>query len=128
MNKKDQAREHAINYLSQAIESHERGDFLSVGDGFDEYDQMLPRQEISADDLLYITLEFWESWADTAEHTWEFYPPFTESDWPKLARILLEDLKANRKVTDKTILDHFVQKPRPPKRSLLERLKDLLSG
>jgi len=125
---KDEARAYAIKYLTSALEAHQRGEFLSISDGHEEYDQMLIREEVSVNDLLYITLEFWASWADTAEHDWMFYPPFTKDDWPMMARILLNDLEANRVVTDETILRHFVQQPRPPRQSLLDRLKNLLKS
>lgn len=125
---RDEVCAYAIKGLTKAVEAHEKGDFLSVGDGYDDYDQMLTREESSPDDILYITLMFWEAWADTAEHTWRFYPPFVKDDWPKMARTLLEDLKADRKVTDGTILTHFVQKPRSPKQSLITRLNNLLKS
>ena len=123
-NRYDEARTHAIRYLTEAIKAHEKGDFLSVGDGFDEYDRMLPRDGKELNKLLIITLEFWASWSDTAEHSWKFYPPFKEGDWPQLAKILLEDLKVNREVTNKTLLEHFVPKPPQPRRSFFECLRN----
>jgi hypothetical protein len=125
---RDEIRANAIKGLTKAIEAHESGDFLSVGDGYDDYDEKLKRDEHSPDDVLFITLMFWEAWADSAEHTWKFYPPFSKDDWPKMARTLLEDLKADNKVTDETILSHFVQKPRAPKKSFLEKIKSLMKG
>lgn len=114
MTDEDQARIHAVKYLTRAIESHERGDFLSVSDGYNEYTQQLSRHDRSPDGLLFITQEFWLHWARSAERTQGYYSPILKDEWPKLARILLEDLKNNRNVTNKTILEHFVIKHSNP--------------
>jgi len=122
----DAARKHAITWLAHSLELHQAGNYLSIGDGYDEYDRMLPREGLDNDDPLIIALEFWASWADTAEHSWHFYPGFAKDDWPRLAKILLEDLKANRRVSDKTLLESFSPKPRKVKRGIAKRLKGLL--
>jgi len=127
MTQYDAARKHAINWLTHSLELHEAGDYLSIGDGYDEYDRMLPRDGLKSDDPLIIALEFWDRWIDTAEHSWKFYPGFGKDDWPRLARILLEDLKASRVVSDKVLLESFSPKPHKAKRGMVERLKKLMS-
>ena len=57
-----------------SLEFHKAENYLSLVDGYDEYDRMLPREGLTSDDPLVIALDFWGSWTDTAEHTWRFYP------------------------------------------------------
>ena len=128
MNTKDQARSHAIYHLTATVASQRIGDYHSIGSGYDEYDQMLSREGLLNNDLLMITLEFWASWADCAAHDWRNYPGMGKDDWPSLADTLIEDLKANRAVTDKILLQHFVNQPPKQRRSIMTRIRKALHG
>lgn len=122
------ARDHAIRGLTHDLECHEAGDYRSIGRDYDEYDQMLPREGIESDDPLMVALDFWASWTDTAIHNWKYYPGFTKDDWPRLARLLLEDLKAHRRVSDAVLLSNFGPKPIPPRVGMFAWLRRLIGG
>lgn len=107
MNSFEEARKFAIDSLERAISAHDRGDIFSIEDGIDEYENIIPREEIANNSLLFLTLEIWSGWSDSAVHDWQFYEPLKKNDWPRIAKILLGDLRANREVTNAEILANF---------------------
>ena len=107
MSKYEESRVLAINSIEKAIIAHENGNVLSIEDGLDQFDSLIPREDISANSLLFITLEFWSGWSDSAIHGWNFYEPLTKADWPRLARIILSDLREDRPVTNQEIITKF---------------------
>lgn len=107
INEYEKARVHAIESLEKALVAHENRDIFSIDDNLDEYDKLIPRDDIPANSLLFITLEFWSSWSDSAIHDWKYHEPLSKDDWPRLAKILIEDLKLNREVTNFELLTLF---------------------
>ncbi len=103
----NELKNYAIQSLEEALKAHEKDDLLSIGDGFDEYDRLLPREGIENHSILYIALEFGASWSDSALHGWLFYEGMNKDDWPRLAKILIDDLKSGREVTSRELLEKF---------------------
>jgi len=128
MSQYEEARNLAIKYLEKAMIAHENDDFLSIEDGLEEYELLIPRDDLEANSLLYLTLEFWSGWSDSAIHTWKFYDPLVKEDWPRLARILLGDLKENREVTNQEIISNFSVTQKRKGSSLLSKVWRLISG
>ncbi len=91
-----------IKHLREAIVAQEDGRFLDIGDGFDEYEQSLPREGGPDFDKLLAGLRFWEGWADSAEHDWHHYDP-TSEEWLAMAREV-----ADRLERDEDIPEHIV--------------------
>lgn len=128
MSKYDKAKNFAIVALENALEAHARNDLLSIENGLEEFEGLVSESEVISNSLLYLSLEFWSGWSDSAVHDWRFYEPLQEDDWPRLAVILLNDLKANREITNSDILLYFRVKPKNSKVSLLTKLWSLVRG
>jgi hypothetical protein len=104
MIQEEEARKLAIQSLKSAIEKHHAGEWLSIGDGLEEFEKLAPENEIEKNTLLFYVLEFWSSWVSCAEHTWEFEPTINEQEWPLLASELIENLKEKSLVTNSKII------------------------
>ena len=83
--------------------------------------------ELEPKSLLFLTLEFWSGWSDSAVHNWNFYEPLGKSDWPRLAKVVLSDLKENREITNQEILSQFSVYPKS-KSSWLSKLLGVFNG
>ena len=125
MSKYEEARQLAINSLENALDAHKNNDLLSIENGFEKYEGLVSESNVPANSLLYLTLEFWAGWSDSAIHNWLFYEPLKKDDWPRLAVIILEALKENKEITNPVILESFRVKP---KTSLITKLKGLFGG
>jgi len=78
----------------------------SVG-GFDQFDTNLPRNKEPRFDKLYIALNFWDGWIDSRNHSWQYYEPLLEEDWPRLARSIVLSLETDDDVKDPLVLEKF---------------------
>jgi hypothetical protein len=108
MSKYEEAKSIAIKGLEKALISHENANWLELENNLDLYENAIPREEVSPNSLLYLTLEFWSAWADSANHDhWDFYPPMGKNDYPRLAKILLNNLQSNAEVTNEEIVKNF---------------------
>ena len=128
MNRYEQARLLAIESLQGALIAHREGKIHDIEDNLDDYDKLIPRDDITPNSLLMITLEFWSGWSDSAVHGWLFYDPMTENDWPRLAKVLIDDLKADREVTNKEILDIFSVDTTPKGPSWISKMLEKIKG
>jgi hypothetical protein len=118
----DDARVYLIEQLSRDEESQIAGDLRKIGDGFDYLDSNLPTNDNPQFKKLYIAMNFWDAWRDARNHDWMYYEDIRSSDWPELAKAIVQDLKSEREITDKRILEHFDLRPRG---SLIQKLKGL---
>jgi hypothetical protein len=108
MSKYEETKSIAIKGLEKALISHENANWLELENNLDVYENAMPREEVSPNSLLYLTLEFWSAWADSANHDhWDFYPPMGKNDYPRLAKILLNNLQSNAEVTNEEIVKNF---------------------
>jgi hypothetical protein len=119
-----EAKEYLIKNLTDDIERYRSGDIWSIGKGYDEYDGNLPRDGRPEFDKLFIALTFWDSWQDARNHEWLYYEGIKEHDWPRLAKIIIEDIKADREISDQLILDWFDLKRRE---GLIAKIKKLFN-
>lgn len=94
---------------------------------FDYVDSTLPRFGGSEFDKLTIALEFCAGWLDSSIHGWKFYKGIESADWPRLARLVVADLEADREISDPLVLSHFGPVDRVNEPSLFERLKRFFS-
>lgn len=86
----ERARQLAVQGLEGAQFAHAQDNLLSIEDGLEEYEALLPEIDSPPNSLLALTYEFWSGWADCAIHDWRFYEPLEKEDWPRLCGILLE--------------------------------------
>ena len=128
MSKYEAARKFAIDSIEKALVAHERGDDSSIENGLEEFQGLIPREELAPNSLLLLTEEFWCGWSSCAEHDWQFFEPLGKDDWPRLARILLDDLTSNREVTDSVLLSEFRVVPKDESGSFLSRLWGRIRG
>jgi hypothetical protein len=83
----------------------------SLGQGYDDLDSTVPRDDPEA----MLALQFWDAWVDEHEHGFpNRYDGITESDWPRLAARLAQDLRNDQAVRDQLLLRHFGIRPPVP--------------
>jgi hypothetical protein len=99
-------RNKLIYNLEQAIKEQKDGRFESIDKGFDDFDEHLPRGQKGLENI-FIGLNFWDGWIDARNHDWNYYKGIEKNDWPRLAKIIVDDLKCNREINETIILKHF---------------------
>jgi len=118
-----EAIEAVIHGLSKDIAAQESGCVSAIGTDFDAFDASLPRECGPEFKKLFIALNFWDGWIDARNHEWLYYKGIYQSDWPKLARQIIINLKNNSDISEPIILEHFgLYKP------IIQRIKDHLFG
>ena len=118
----DEAKHYLIDHLSRDVALHVAGDYWHVGDNFDEFDKNLPRNDDPKFKKLYIVLNFWDGWQDSRNHDWHFYKGISKNDWPRLAEIIIQNVKEEKEITGEIILEHFDLKPRE---GIISKLKKI---
>ena len=103
----EESRKLAIEGIESALIAHEKQDFFSIGDELELLEIQIDKQEIPEGSLLLIAHEFLTGWSDSAAHDWYHWEPMKKDDWPRLAYVILKDLRANREVTDPELLSEF---------------------
>lgn len=120
-----EAKQFLIQSLTHDAMAHEAGRRQEVGRDFDEFDANLPRDDNPEFDQMFIALNFWDGWIDARNHNWLYYDDIEQSDWPKLARAIIQSIANNREIDEPLVLKHFnLQKAQP----FRERVKSLLNG
>jgi len=116
------AKQFIVDNLQRDTDFHDAGDYWRVGDNYDEYDTILPRNDDPYFKKLHIALNFWDGWQDARNHDWHFYKGITKDDWPLLARIIIKYIKEEKEITEKIILEHFDLRPRE---GLISKLRNV---
>ena len=125
--KSDYFRKLAIESIEEASKQHELEEYLSIGENMSNFEALLDEEELKQGSSLHIALEFLSGWSDSAAHDWYHYEPLKKDDWPRMANIILSDLKANREISDPQILSEFRYIPKP-KISIINRIKSLFNN
>jgi hypothetical protein len=115
-----EAKKYIIENLARDINLHLSGNFKNIGTNFEVFDENLPRSGGPEFNKLFVAFNFWDGWIDARNHDWQYYKGITKADWPKLAQIIIEDIKSDREITDNSILYHFDLRPG---KSIFQRLK-----
>lgn len=103
----EDSRKLAIEGIESALTAHENQDFFLIGDELELLEIQIDKQEIPEGSLLLIAYEFLTGWSDSAAHDWYDWEPMKKDDWPRLAYVILKDLRANREVTDPELISEF---------------------
>jgi hypothetical protein len=111
-----------ISGLLQAASEQEAGRLSEIEQFFDTLDERLPRDAGPEFDQLFIALNFWDGWIDARNHDWKYYEGIRAEDWPQLAKRIVEDLKADREITDEVVRKHFDFKNQVDEPGILKRL------
>lgn len=106
-----QAKKYVVESLAQDIGNHDRGEFKKIGEGFDVFDQNLPRASGPEFNKLFLALNFWDCWQDARNHEWRYYKGISQADWPQFARMIIKDIEEDKDITSSIILEHFDFKP-----------------
>ncbi len=126
-NRSEYFRKLAIESIEEASKQHKLEECLSIGDNMDNFESLLDEEELKQGSSLHIALEFLSGWSDSAAHDWYHYEPLKKDDWPRMANIILSDLKANREISDPQIVSEFRYIPKP-KISIITRIKSLFKN
>ena len=113
-----------VDGLTRDAIAHESGRFRNVGEGFDNLDCKLPRNQGAEFDKFFIALNFWDGWIDARNHDWKYYQGIRQADWPRLARSIASDLSRDKEISDPLVLEHFDFRQRGESRGALARLLD----
>ena len=60
--------------------------------------------------IFKLATRFWKEWAIAAQRSWRHFGNISESDWPKMARMIAQHIRLGTLPNDKLILDEFVRK------------------
>ena len=102
----DEARDALVTQLAQDVAAHEAGQYDAVGRRFDAVEHRFPSGTAPELGRLHIALTFWDGWVHARNHGWP-PGPIAEDEWPILAREVIADLRADRDLTSKKVLQHF---------------------
>jgi hypothetical protein len=64
---------------------------------------------------------------DSSIHDWKYYDGIRSSDWPRLARLIIADLEADREISDPLVIARFGLKEEVNRPPILERVKRLFT-
>src|SRR5581483_3994854 len=117
-----EAKQAMISGLLQAASEHEAGRLSEIELSYDTLDANLPRDAGPEFDQLFIALNFWDGWIDARNHDWQYYEGIRAEHWPRLARSIVEDLKAGREITDELVRKHFDFKNQVDEPGIFKRL------
>lgn len=122
-----EAKQKLIDELVRSVEAQEAGKIWEIDGSLDQLEEEIlthnPEPEF---DKLKIAIEFWSGWIDSRNHSWKFYEGIKASDWPQLARLIVDDLRADREPDDGRIKRHFDYRNRVERPGVLQRLAGLL--
>lgn len=121
--KYEEIKQRLISELSRSADSHEMGQVWEIDGSYDQLEQdVLTDNSDAIFDKLKIAVEFWAGWIDSRNHDWKFYEGIKASDWPTLARIIVDDLRADRETLDERVTRHFDYRNREEGPGIWERL------
>ena len=114
-----QANELVAAALLRDVDVQEAGELDHIGESYDDvYGQVLPLAD-KPSRTLNLALQFWDCWADSAHHDWQYYDNLSSDDWPRMAREIAASLNRGAEVTDPALVERFGPRRR---RSLRARL------
>lgn len=116
-----------INELRRSADAHEAGQIWQIDGSYDQLQSDILTDNPGPEfDKLKIALEFWAGWIDSRNHDWKFYEGIKAPDWPQLARLIVNDLTADRETVDERVRRHFDYRIREERPGILQRLAALL--
>ena len=101
-----EARDALVQHLRHDALAHETERFDAIGRRFDSIEHHFPRGTAPEYGRLHIALTFWDGWIDARNHGWP-RGPISEADWPRLARVVADDLAADRDIVEPVVLARF---------------------
>ena len=106
----------AFEILAKALErdaaQQKSGKYSEIGMKWDEvYGEILPIEDDFENPLYSLAFNFWDAWADAANHEWQYHEPITKKDWPIFAKKIASSLRSGRPPTNKLIIESFYPKP-----------------
>jgi hypothetical protein len=122
-------KQRLINELVRSSDAQEAGQIWQIDGSYDQLEgEILTGNPDPEFDKLKIALEFWAGWLDARNHDWRYYEGIHASDWPKLAKLIADDLRADRETVDERITRHFDYRCREERPGIGKRLARLLTG
>ena len=121
-----EAKQAMISGLLQAASEQEASRLSEIERSYDTIDANLPRDAGPEFDKLFIALNFWDGWIDARNHDWQYYEGIRAEDWPQLAKRIVDDLKADREISDELVRKHFDFKNQVNEPGIFKRLAGIL--
>lgn len=101
-----EARDALIKHLLHDAGAHDAARFDEIGRRFDSLENLFPRVRDASLMKLHVAMTFWDGWIDARNNGWPKHAIGTD-EWPVLARSIVEDLVADREITNPTVRRHF---------------------
>lgn len=108
--------------LEREIARHESGQFEALGCEYDTVEHEILPFQLGAEHTLGLALRFWDSWVDSSNHEWQYYPGIRKDDWPRLASVVITALRAHQLPNDPVVLASFGAQPPSRLRMFFRRL------
>ena len=103
-------RESAVAGLLRCADAHEAGDFRAIEREFDAFEASLAQDASAIVDDVLLAFGFWDAWADSSNHDWQYHEPIRRDDWPHLAREVAESLRSGAPIVN-PVLAQFANPP-----------------
>lgn len=120
-------KQRLIDELLRSADAQESGRIQEIDGSFDQLEECILNNPDPEFDRLRTAPEFWAGWIDAGNHDWLFYEGIEASDWPRLARLIAEDLKADRETSDERIKKHFDYRLREKRTGIWKCLARMLT-
>lgn len=101
-----EARDAIVTQLRQDAAAHDAQQYDAVGRRFDAVEHQFPIGTAPELGRLHIALTFWDGWVHARNHGWP-PGPIGMDEWPRLARVVADELEADQDITVETVLRHF---------------------
>lgn len=101
-----EARDALVTHLSDDADAHDAENYDAIGRRFDAIEYRFPRGTDPELGRLHIALAFWDGWVHARNHGWP-PGPIRLDEWPRLARAIAADLRADRDLAEDQVLTHF---------------------
>lgn len=99
----DRLRDLLARVLARGAELADQQSTSNLAAGYKEIELAMPRLPYKRWRKLYVALGFWTCWIAEADEGFPENALVSRDDWPRLARILAEDLQNGRDVSDPQI-------------------------
>jgi hypothetical protein len=103
----DAARMAIAAELVRDATAHDAARYDEIGRRYDSLEHGFPQGDNVQVAKLRIALTFWDGWIDARNRGWQRTRGIQLAEWANLARVIAEDLVADREITTARVLTHY---------------------
>ena len=104
----NEALDRASDLLKKGIAEHNGLRLENLTKAFDEFEVDFGSYSGEGSNWIHYIRDFLESWIDASNHEWKYHDPIRESDWVKIANLILELLEQNKEFKPVSLNDREI--------------------